>query len=127
MTSAHPKAVASNRSRSLEFRQLIAATLRGEGIRDAQPKPLSWSLADSFNDEVEQGDIYGLPGSWLLNVRYGEGFALAETMDAAEADARTDGKERVAIAVRRNGRPPEDAFIVMSLATFAAVLRDAQA
>ena len=126
MTSANAKALASNRSRSLEFRRLIAATLRGEGITTAQPKPLAWSMADSFNEEIVQGDIQGLPGGWLLNVRYGVGFALAETLDAAEVDARIDGKSRVAIATRRNGFPPEDAFVTMSLATFAAILRDAE-
>jgi len=126
MASANVKAIASNRARSLEFRRLIAATLRAEGITTAQPKALRWSLANSFNDDLEKSDIQGLPGSWLLNVRYGEGFALAETMDAAEIDAGIDGKTRMAIAVRRNGRPPEEAFVVMNLATFAAVLREAQ-
>ena len=127
MTSTNAKAIASNRSRSLEFRQLIAATLRGEGVTTAQPKRLTMTpLADSFADEVEQGDIQGLPRGWLLNVRFGEGYALPETMDEAEIDAKNDGKPRFAIAIRRNGRPPEDAFVVMSLATFAAVLKDIQ-
>ena len=126
MTSTNAKAVASNRSRSLEFRQLIAAVLRGEGITAAQPKPLIWSMADAFTEGLEQGDIHGLPGGWLLNVRFGEGYALSETMDAAEIDARNDGKSKVAIVVRRNGRPPEEAFVVLNLATFAAVLKDAR-
>ena len=126
MTSTNAKAVASNRSRSLEFRQLIAAVLRGEGITAAQPKPLIWSMADAFTEGLEQGDIHGLPGGWLLNVRFGDGYALSETLDAAEVDARNDGKTRAAIVTRRNGFPPESAFVTMALSTFAAVLRDGQ-
>jgi hypothetical protein len=124
MASSNPKALASNRSRSLEFRRLIAAQLRGEGITTAQPKPLTMTLAESFAEGFEEGDIRGLPGGWLLNVRYGQTYALASTLDEAEIDAQTDGKLKVAIVTRRLGSGPERAFVTMSLATFAAMLKD---
>lgn len=125
MPSTHPKTVASNRGRSLEFRRLISATLRGEGITTAQPKPLTTTLAEAFDVEFEQGDIRGLPGGWLLNVRFGQTYALASTLDEAEIDAQTDGKLRAAIVTRRLGRAPENSFVTMSLSTFALVLKDA--
>lgn len=109
--------------RSLKFRELVGLVLRGEGLNVTHkpgPVPLSRSILDE-----EHSHIRGLPG-WSVLVRHEATRDLSGALDAAMRAAASDSKDKAAVVWRRHEseRTAGESYVVMSLQTFAAVLRD---
>jgi hypothetical protein len=69
------------------------------------------------------GDIDGVVG-WTLELKNHRALDLAGWSDEAERE-RHNGRQRfAAVIAKRRGRPTEDSYVVMSLATFAELLAD---
>ena len=69
------------------------------------------------------GDIDGIPG-WTVEVKAHKTMDLAGWIDEAEAE-RQHGRQRfAAVVAKRRNRPTADAYVVMSLSTFAELLAD---
>jgi len=69
------------------------------------------------------GDIDGVVG-WTLEVKNCRGIDLAGWSDEAEVERRHGRQRFGAVIAKRRNRPVSDAYVVVPLATFAAVLAD---
>lgn len=119
-----------NRRRGRQWRELVALTLQGLGVDGAQPrvvKPrrrISEVLAD---EDVIRSDVLGLPGGWFVSTHADLDPRPGRLLDAAQMSARLSGHEQAAAVIYRRERPAADALTVMSLSTFASILRRAAA
>ena len=64
------------------------------------------------------GDIGGVPG-WTLEAKSVKEIRLAEFLDQANREAVHAGDPYGAAVIKRRGRPVQDGYVVMDLATFA--------
>jgi hypothetical protein len=71
----------------------------------------------------DTGDIDGLPG-WCLELKNHRAMNLAGWCDEVEAE-RVNGRQPYgAVVAKRRGKPVADSYVVMSLATFAALMKE---
>jgi hypothetical protein len=70
----------------------------------------------------DRGDIDGLPG-WVIQVKAERRLDIGTALTAAEAQRRDRLQYAAAICKRRN-HPTGDAYVVVSLETFAAIAGD---
>lgn len=115
---------ADNRRRGRAFREHVADALRLAGIgtaaaRAARPRRASEALAA----DLPQADILGLPGGWHVRVHADVAMRWGSALDVAEQAARLAGHERAAVIGYRRERPVSDSFVVLTLGTFASILR----
>ena len=70
------------------------------------------------------GDVDGLPG-WVVEAKNCKAIQLAGWCDEAAREAQNvPHGARWAVVAKRRGKPPSDANVVLSLATFSELLRD---
>jgi hypothetical protein len=69
------------------------------------------------------GDVDGIPG-WTLEVKNHRAIDLAGWSDEAESE-RQHGRQRfAAVVAKRRNRSTGDAYVIVSLSTFADLLAD---
>jgi hypothetical protein len=109
-----------NRSRAIGFRDAALAVLHERGVLAARRRPLDGLDAGQalFHDDAS---IDGLP--WVLTAHRQKTMNLSLMLDAAQARAEEAGCELFANLHSRRGHSTEDAYVVMTLRTFATVLR----
>lgn len=113
------------------FREAVANVLQAFGIDSAASAPVrpARKLSEAFSgpETPPAPDVDGL-GRWFVNVSTSEQSRIGSHLTAAEISARLTGPDRApAVVVYRRGEAIAQAYVVMSLATFAGVLeRDAE-
>jgi hypothetical protein len=71
----------------------------------------------------DRGDLTGLPG-WCLELKNHRSIDLAGWSNEAEAE-RVNGRcQHAAVIASRRGKPTAQSYVVMDLATFAAILAE---
>lgn len=119
-----------NRWRGLRFRELVSLNLQLAGLQHAAPRPPAPlrkpSEALSGDERPEQhSDILGVPG-WHLTTHSDLRDRWSVHLDAAEQAAALTGAQHAAIVCYRKARPTSDAYVVMTLATWARLVLAAQ-
>ena len=72
---------------------------------------------------ADVGDVDGIVG-WTLEVKNCKAMDLAGWSDESERE-RVNGRQRyAAVVAKRRGKPTDAAYVILSLATFAALLAD---
>jgi hypothetical protein len=115
----------SNRWRGQRWRELVALQLQASGIETAHVRPLPRKISEELAEEGARPDIEGVPG-WHLDAAADIQSRLSVRLDAAEQSARFAGTSRAAVALYRQGRPASEAYVVMSLGTFAQLVAQAE-
>lgn len=72
----------------------------------------------------DRGDLDGLPG-WVVEVKNHKSIDLAGWCDEAEAERVNAGQPFAAVVAKRRNRPVGDAYVVLTLERFAALLTEA--
>jgi hypothetical protein len=67
------------------------------------------------------GDIDGIP-SWTIECKNHNAMNLAGWCDEAEHERQNGRRRFAAVIFKRRGRPTSDAYVLLDLATFAALL-----
>src|SRR5437879_1715176 len=113
---AHP-----SRAKGDEFERAVVAFLRANGHGYVERAYGAGRIDD-------HGDIDGIVG-WTVQCRNRGRIDLAGALDDAERQRRTGitATPWVCAILKRRGRPVHDAYVVMTLAQFAALLADAPA
>lgn len=111
----------SNRWRGQRWRELVALQLQVSGIETARVRPLPRKISEELAEEGARPDIEGVPG-WHLDAAADIQSRLSVRLDAAEQSARFAGTPHAAVALYRQGRPTSEAYVVMSLGTFAQLV-----
>jgi len=109
------------RIRGDRFRELVVLGLRAEGVA-AESRPPANRLSEIANPDRPQSHISGIDG-WSFvtsnEVRLDPGRALARAESAADLDENPHG----AAVLRRAGKSVESQYVVLTLASFAALIR----
>lgn len=71
----------------------------------------------------DRGDLTGLPG-WCLELKNHRSLDLGGWMTEAEAERVNSRAEFAAVIAKRRNHPVGDAYVVMSLSTFCAILAE---
>ena len=99
-----------------QFERDVVSFLKANGFPHAER-----SYGAGRPDDV--GDVDGIV-SWTLELKNHKSLDLAGWMREANAE-RVNGRQRfAAVIAKRRGKPTSDAYVVMSLSTFAAVLSE---
>ena len=112
-----------NAATGAAIRELIALTLSRHGV-PAQPRrhlaKISTHLGDAVMPDVEVGG-----GVWIdTTSRLRHKFSI--DLDAARTAADLAGRDVAVLVQWRGGRPPEDAYAVLSLLDLSKLLRAAE-
>jgi hypothetical protein len=110
-----------NRSRAtaLAVRELVALHLQGAGL-DATPRKARGRLSDAAADALAP-DIDGVPGTWItVSARTHPRFW--DSLPDAQRRAALTGKDRGVVVHWRSSEPIGEAFVVLALDDFAAML-----
>lgn len=108
----------SNRWRGQRWRELVALQLQLAGVTTASARQLAAKPSESFEGDDLRPDIVGVPG-WYLDAAADIQSRLSSRLDAAEQGAALTGSPHAAVALYRQGRASDEAYVVMTLATFA--------
>jgi hypothetical protein len=69
------------------------------------------------------GDIDGIP-NWCIEAKNHKSIDLAGFVAEAERERLNGRKLNAAVIAKRRGKPTSDAYVVLSLATFARLVAD---
>ncbi len=72
---------------------------------------------------LDVGDIDGVVG-WTLEAKAHKSIDLAGFMDEAERERLNGRRPNAAVIAKRRGKPVSDAYVVLTLETFARLLAD---
>ncbi|GAA3743912.1 hypothetical protein GCM10022239_19170 [Leifsonia bigeumensis] len=111
-----------NRQRAAKFRELARLYLGSEGVIVEQ-RPQAYKLSARLSESHPASHLTGLD-RWAILTRNERVLDLSGALDAAQAAAKHDGKGRAAVVAYRAARGAGEAYVTMTLETFAAVLRD---
>ncbi|MDR5699957.1 hypothetical protein [Agromyces aerolatus] len=115
--------------RAFEFRQLVGLFLESKGIPNRiRPghKIKRQTLAETFaGPEQPKGDVWNVP-NWLISTRTDVARDLSGALDQAAHDAEVAGVPHSAVIWRRHGREVQESYVVLPLATFGDVLKEAR-
>lgn len=110
---------------SLKWRELLALWLKADGHRGVTHKPKAppklYQRFEQEHDEVSH--LQGLR-DWSILARWETTRDLATAMNDAKSAASHDGRKYFAAAWMRHGAPVNDAYVVMPLEVFSAVLHE---
>lgn len=115
-----------NRARGVAFREAVALVLKIAGHQDAVPRRRGErrKLSEAILDESLEPDVDGLRDVWL-DVRADVAPRWSSSLDAAEQSARLSGRRFAAVTQWRQGHGVADAFVVMTVATFGDLIKEA--
>jgi hypothetical protein len=114
--------MASNLSRGIQWRELVAAILRADGHTSVTFKPGPVPLARAILDDVAS-DIRGVPGFAIIT-RNVLNRDLGQAMEDARAAAARDGAKHAAAIFRRHDAGAPSAYVVLELSDFSSLLRE---
>jgi hypothetical protein len=119
--------MASMRSISESYRQLVALTMRVNGL--AVTGKLRFRTAAAAADAVEKSDpgshLWGLPLSIICRSEAKPDFSGA--LDQADLVAKAVNKLGGAVVSKRAGRDVEESYCVVTLDTFIKILKQLEA
>lgn len=116
-----------NFRRSAQFREMVALALAAEGLPvtlPGKPLKLSESLAEDA-PPLSRSHFAGPPG-WTIHARAELRANLGENLDKVTDASIMDGTAHGGVIQYRRGRPAPEQFVVMELATFAALVKMGQ-
>lgn len=118
MTNVGP---ASNKARTLAFRDELVLFLRENGFDEVSRRPelATSKLSDRLRNDP--GDILGLP--WALAVRRQHQIDLSESVLMAAGKALTAGTRLYATIHHRRDAGIDQSYVTMPLSVFMRVLR----
>ena len=101
------------------WRESVAGYLAAELRQPIRPRLTHRLISEEIADV--RGDVLGLDGLTVAT-RYGKGSRLSESLDAADnlAVDRGDGSRGIVVQ-RRVGRETPEAYVVLTLESFAAL------
>jgi hypothetical protein len=105
-----------SRRKGTQFERDVVAYLRDHGFPYAERH----YGAGRPNDV---GDIDGIVG-WTLEVKNCRAIELGGWMTEAEVERQNGRQQHAAVIAKRRNRPVGDAYVVMTLTSFAALLAD---
>lgn len=105
-----------HKARGDQFERDVVAFLRDHGHPYAER-----AYGAGRHDDV--GDIDGLVG-WTLEVKNHRAIDLAGWSGEARAEAANGRRPRWCVIFKRRNRPTGDAYVLLDLATFAALLAE---
>lgn len=116
-----------NFRQAAHFRELVALALAQEGLAVALPgRPLKISEALAPDaPRFSRSHILGIP-EMTLHVRAELRMNLGENLDIVAKAAAQDGNSISAVVQYRRGRPAAEQFVIVTLATFAALVKQGQ-
>lgn len=119
--------MADNVRRGQTWRKLAALIIKVESGLPVADRTDGPRAPGAKVTPVEASDIVGLR-DWSVLTRAEHSRDLSGNQDAAALAAEQDGKRWGAVAyLRADSRPTEDSFVVMSISTFAGVLKALEA
>lgn len=108
------------RRNAAAWRESVAGYLAASLAAEIRPRHPHVKISDEIGDI--RGDVLGLDG-FTVACRYGKAERVSESLDAADALAAERGDGSLGVVVqRRHGRATEQAYVVVSLASFAALI-----
>jgi hypothetical protein len=107
----------------MTFRRLVALALKVEGVEAVEPRARGRRLSDRLADEGEPSDLLGLD-NWAIHVRADLSPRWGAAIDNAERAAALDGRTHAAVVQYRRDADASRHFVLMSLAGFAALLKE---
>jgi hypothetical protein len=110
--------MSASRRKGTAWESAVVEYLREHGIPYAERRALSGSL--------DRGDITGVPGV-MIEAKAEKSIDLAGYMDEVRVQTANAGAQLGVAVVKRRNRSPGDAYVVLTLATFAGLLADAGA
>jgi hypothetical protein len=101
------------------WRERVAGFLAAELGQPIRPRLTHRLISDEIGDA--RGDVLGLDGL-TVTTRYGKANRLSESLDGADRLAldRGDGSRGIVVQ-RRAGRETPEAYVVLTLESFAAL------
>ena len=118
MTTARTRQ--SNKGRSLKFRELVQLVLAADGIKLERKAEVHDGMAGAGR---ERADLQG--SRWAIMTRNEAAYRdISGGLDDAVAAALHDRKDRAACVWHRPGRDASESYVVMTLSSFARVLRE---
>jgi hypothetical protein len=105
-----------NHERGKAFERAVVEVLRAHGHPYAE-------RALRLGAHADRGDIAGVPG-FLIDTKDCAEHKLACWIDELVVEAERCGGLAPALVLKRRGKHPERAYVVLELATFAEVIAD---
>lgn len=108
--------MSKSRAAGTRWETAVVTYLRDNGFPHAERRALRGSR--------DAGDLTGIAPGWVLEAKAEKKMGLAGYMTEAEKSATNCGATSFAAIVKRRQKNPADAYVVMPLKVFAALLRD---
>lgn len=116
---ASPTSERATRRDSEAWRERVAGYLAAELGQPIRPRPSHRLISDEIAEL--RGDVLGLDGL-TVTTRYGRERRLSEALDGADRLALDRGDDSRGIVVqRRDRRDTSEAYVVLTLESFAAL------
>lgn len=107
--------MSASRAKGTRFESLVVDYLRAHGYPHAERRALRGAR--------DGGDIAGIPG-WAIEAKACKQIDLAGWCDESERARRNTLTRYAAVVAKRRMRPVGDAYVVMTLDQFVALLND---
>lgn len=107
--------MSASRRKGTAWESAVVEYLSQHGFPYAERRALSGSL--------DRGDITGIPGV-MIECKAEKSITLAEYADEVKVQTVNAGAQIGVAVVKRRNRSPGDAYVVMTLTTFADLLVD---
>jgi hypothetical protein len=107
--------MSASRAKGTRFESEVVAYLQANGFPYAERRALGGSR--------DRGDVAGIPGV-VLECKNEKAISLATYVKEAATAAGHAKAPTYAAVVKRRGKGPADAYVVMPLSILAALLRD---
>ena len=107
--------MSASRRKGTAFETAVVGFLNDHGFPHAERRAL--------RGVDDRGDIAGIPGL-VIECKAVREITLAAFVDETEAERRNAGAALGVAVIKRRQKPVGDAYVVMTLAQFAALTRD---
>ena len=105
-----------NKVKGSQFERDVVAYLRANGHQYAE-------RAYGAGRPDGRGDIDGIPG-WTLELKNHRALELSAWQDEAERERENGRRRFAAVVFKRRNKPVADAYVLLSLSTFAELLAE---